>query len=170
MDETNEENVQVEENKSNSTFLVATIIIVVVALLAGFVYFSQTRNDEVGPAVTEQTVQENVVESPQVTLAEEVEGTETESDSIQVEVEGGTYYFEPNEIRVKRGQTVKIVFTNANGMHDFVIDELDVRTDITNTGETVEVEFVADEVGEFEYYCSVSNHKQLGMVGTLIVE
>ena len=55
-------------------------------------------------------------------------------------------------------------------MHDFVIDELSVRTKIAQAGEIVGVEIVANEVGEFEFYCSVGNHRDMGMVGTLIIE
>ena len=38
------------------------------------------------------------------------------------------------------------------------------------TGQIDEVEFVVDKAGTFEYYCSVGNHRQMGMVGKLIVE
>jgi nitrite reductase (NO-forming) len=53
--------------------------------------------------------------------------------------------------------------------HDFVIDELGVQSDKVNNGETATVQFVADKVGTFEYYCSVGNHRAMGMVGKLIV-
>jgi uncharacterized cupredoxin-like copper-binding protein len=32
------------------------------------------------------------------------------------------------------------------------------------------VQFVADKTGTFEFYCSVGNHRQMGMVGTLVVQ
>jgi plastocyanin len=34
----------------------------------------------------------------------------------------------------------------------------------------VEVEFTPNIVGEFEYYCSVGDHRAKGMTGTIIVE
>jgi len=55
-------------------------------------------------------------------------------------------------------------------MHDFVIDELNVKMPIVKNGEIGTVEFIADQVGEFEYYCSVGQHRQNGQVGKLIVE
>ena len=55
-------------------------------------------------------------------------------------------------------------------MHDFVIDELNVKSEIIKSGETGEVEFTPDTIGEFEFYCSVGQHRANGMVGTLIVE
>jgi len=55
-------------------------------------------------------------------------------------------------------------------MHDFNIDEFDVKLPVTAAGETNSVTFIADTIGEFEYYCSVGQHRQLGQVGTLVVE
>jgi len=85
-------------------------------------------------------------------------------------VEGGMYYFNPKEIRVKKGDTVKIVFTNKEGTHDWVLDEFNVKTKMTKLGESDTVTFVADKTGTFEYYCSVGSHRALGMKGNLIVE
>ena len=56
-------------------------------------------------------------------------------------------------------------------MHDFVIDELNVKTPIVQTGETAVVEFVVPNTpGTFNYYCGVANHRQLGMEGTLTIQ
>ena len=63
-----------------------------------------------------------------------------------------------------------INFTSADGLHDLVIDEFDVRTERLRTGGTEYVMFVADKSGTFEYYCSVGSHRVNGMVGKLIVE
>lgn len=82
----------------------------------------------------------------------------------------GMFYFVPNVIQVKKGDTVKIIYTNAGGFHDFVLDEFNVKMAPNKTGETATVEFVADKVGTFEYYCSVGQHRKMGQKGTLIVE
>lgn len=93
------------------------------------------------------------------------------SDFVKtVSIEGGSFYFKPNEIRVKKGETVKITLSSVDMMHDFVIDELNVKSPIAKSGETSTVEFVANEVGTFEYYCSVGQHRSMGQVGKLIVE
>lgn len=91
-------------------------------------------------------------------------------DVTVIEVEGGSYYFEPDVIRVKRGETVKVVLSAVDMMHDFVVEDLGVRTEVVTAGNSAEVEFTPTEAGEYEFYCSVGNHRQLGMVGTLIVE
>jgi len=83
---------------------------------------------------------------------------------------GSNFAFAPNELKVKKGDTVKITFKNSGGMHDFVLDEFKAKTDIIKSGEQAEVTFIADKAGSFEYYCSVGNHRAMGMKGTLIVE
>lgn len=85
-------------------------------------------------------------------------------------LEAKNFRFTPDKIKVKKGDRVKVVLNVVDMQHDFVVDELNVRTKVGKAGETVEVEFTADRAGEFEFYCSVGNHRALGMVGTLIVE
>lgn len=85
-------------------------------------------------------------------------------------VHGGNFYFTPTVITVKKGDTVKINFVNDGGMHNWVLDEFKATMEANKTGETSSVEFVADKVGTFEFYCSVGSHRKMGMKGTLIVK
>jgi nitrite reductase (NO-forming) len=55
-------------------------------------------------------------------------------------------------------------------MHNFNIDEFNVKSDTVKAGDSTVIEFVADKTGTFEYYCSVAQHRTLGQVGKLIVE
>jgi nitrite reductase (NO-forming) len=71
---------------------------------------------------------------------------------------------------VKKGDTVKIVLTNANGMHDWIVDEFNAKTKVLQGTASDTIQFVASKTGTFEYYCGVGNHRQMGMVGKLIVE
>lgn len=77
--------------------------------------------------------------------------------------------FSLKQITAKKGETVRINVNNLRGTHDFVIDEFGVKEE-TPEGKVTVVEFVADKVGEFKYYCSKYDHRQLGQEGTLIVE
>ena len=110
---------------------------------------------------------------------------DAEVEDLDVEVDGEVVVFEFNAdgfnfvkngeygptITVNLGDTVRIEFANDDAMpHDWVLDEFDARTEILQTGEFEAIEFVADQVGEFEYYCSVGQHRANGMVGTLIVQ
>ncbi len=92
------------------------------------------------------------------------------STSSAISVHGGSFYFKPNEIHVKKGDKVNILFTNDGGAHDFAIDEFNVKSNVINDGASTTVSFVADKAGTFEYYCSVGTHRQMGMKGKLVVE
>lgn len=86
-----------------------------------------------------------------------------------VSVEAGSFYYKPNMIQVKKGTSIKLTLNSVSMMHDFNIDELNVHVPITKKGESTTIEFTADKVGTFEYYCSVGKHRQLGQVGKLVV-
>lgn len=89
-------------------------------------------------------------------------------------VNGTSFMFDPKEIKVKKGDTVRINFTNKDTEkpHNFVVNGLNVRTKMLPAGQSETVEFVVDKAGTFEIECSVGNgyHKAQGMTGSLIVE
>jgi len=87
-----------------------------------------------------------------------------------IALDGFNYGYSQEEIRVAEGTEVTIELTSTDGFHDWVVDEFDAATERVRDGETTTVTFVADEPGTYEYYCSVGNHRALGMVGTIIVE
>ena len=89
---------------------------------------------------------------------------------VEIDVEAGNFSFSPNEITVKLGQTVRINLTAADLQHNFSLDEFDVSSEIVAEGESTTVEFLADQTGEFEFYCNVGSHRAQGQVGTLIIE
>jgi len=166
-----EEEQATEKSKSNPMLFIG-IAIAAVVVIGGFL-LTRSQKDTIQESIQGTETQSQLPEVSNERIdeqtAEESSGLPVEDVNI-IEVEGGAYYFKPNEIRVKKGEIVRIVFSNAGGSHDFVIDELDVKTKVTQTGEKAEVEFTANEAGEYEFYCSVMNHRALGMVGTLIVE
>ncbi len=90
-------------------------------------------------------------------------------DVKEFTVTGGNFVFEPAVMTVKKGDLVRVIFKNDEGFHDFVIDEFAAATKQIQAGAEETIEFVADEVGSFEYYCSVSKHREMGMKGTLTV-
>lgn len=88
----------------------------------------------------------------------------------EFKVLGSNYMFSPGVMNAKKGETIRIIFYNIEGLHDFKIDELGVYTEFLEANDTQTVEFEASKVGTFEYYCSVSNHRAMGMVGKLNIE
>ncbi len=104
------------------------------------------------------------------TTAATATGSAMKDTPVQVfTVEASPFKFAPKSITVNQGDKVKIVFKNISGKHDLVIDEFDVKTDVLDAGGEETIEFVADKKGTFEFYCSVGNHRAMGMVGTLSV-
>lgn len=85
-------------------------------------------------------------------------------------VVGNNFDFDVKEIKVKKGDTVKITFKNLEGFHDWRIDEFNAFTKQIGANNEDVISFVADKSGTFEYYCSVGQHRSMGMVGKLIVE
>ncbi len=77
--------------------------------------------------------------------------------------------FNQKTLAVKKGDRVRITYTNGGGTHDLRIEGYNVGTKVMQGGVSETFEFVADKAGTFEYYCSVGSHRQAGMKGTLTV-
>lgn len=75
------------------------------------------------------------------------------------------------DLIVNLGDTVRITVINGDpALHDLRIDEFGVYTgEILQDEQTVTVEFVADQPGNFNYYCSIPGHRQIGMEGLIQV-
>jgi plastocyanin len=85
-------------------------------------------------------------------------------------VTGKDYEFSLKEMRVKKGDTVRINFESVDGTHNWTLDEFEVATEQVAPGTLTSVEFIADTVGAFEYYSSIESDEANGMVGQLFVE
>ena len=105
-----------------------------------------------------------------ISAEEVVDLTDSDAEVKEVTVTNDGFTFIPGEIRVNRGDTVRVTYENAGGFHYWVIDEFDAATRQIPAGRSETVEFVADQAGEFEFYCSVGNHRARGMWGNFIVE
>ncbi len=78
--------------------------------------------------------------------------------------------FEPTEFTIAADTDVVVTIENQGLLqHDFFIDELDIKSDLLDSGATTTVTINAP-AGTYEYYCDVTGHKEAGMVGTLTVE
>jgi len=101
--------------------------------------------------------------------------------------------YDETTLEVKAGQPVKLIFNNVGTLeHDFSIMDIPVEsasesskpvghdmgtmTDAPalHTSAPVDasstLEFTPTKPGVYEFFCSVSGHKDAGMVGTLIVK
>lgn len=140
-------------------------VIVGLLLLGGYWLFQSNRTKTETTQTLDQTL--NSTQPTKEDLSTDSAQTKTTKEFTVV---GTPFKFEPSTIRVKKGDTVKIIFRNDQGFHDFVLDEFNVKTKQIQALNQETVEFTADTTGTFEYYCSVGNHRQQGMRGNLIVE
>ena len=136
-------------------------LVLVVAVVGLGYYFGFSRNKG-------EVAQESTSPSPSPSVSSTA--TPTMTPAKEFTVLATPFTFSLSEIKVKKGDRVKITFRNDQGMHDWVVDEFNVRTKQLQAGQSEIIEFVADKTGTFEYYCSVNGHRQMGMKGSLIVE
>ncbi len=167
------------ESGSKMGLIIGAIVLALVA--AGGYYYWSTQMTQPATSTTPAAMEADDVEGENtemdmaVTATPAPAGSESatavmENGAQTITIDAGNFYFKPNEIRVKAGTPVKITLNNVQGFHDFVIEELDVKSQQITANNKTTVEFTPTEKGSYEYYCSVGQHRQMGMKGMLIVE
>jgi|SRR3989344_2770087 len=149
--------------KSISAIVIILLVIIVVYVLMS----SQTSNNSISPSISAPPL---ASATPSISPSSSVSTTPSVGPIKIFNIEGRPFSFSLTQIKVNKGDTVKIIFKNTEGLHDWVLDEFNAKTAKIQSGQTTEVQFVADKKGTFEYYCSVGNHRAQGMKGNLIVE
>ena len=103
-------------------------------------------------------------------LAQEMVDLTGEGPGIkEIAVTNQGFDYIPKEIRVRKGDIVRLTYTNGGGFHDWVLDEFNAATKKLQAGKSETIEFIADRAGSFEFYCSVGDHRARGMWGNFIV-
>ncbi|MEX0896240.1 MAG: cupredoxin domain-containing protein [Patescibacteria group bacterium] len=168
--------------------LLGVLVIILLVAAAGWWYVNQQSTTE--PVVVEQEAVptetpmmeatpmpefDEAVAPPATGATETGQATEsadadTEAEVRTITIEAGSYYYEPAEIRVQQGETVRLELTSSDMVHNLIIDELDISIPMTNAGETNSVEFTADQPGTYTYFCGVDGHREAGQIGQLIIE
>lgn len=142
----------------NKTILTGAIVVVIIAVGA-FVFIRKSADQPI-----------EIVSSPTAQNSTETSNPAAEGAVKEFTVTAKNYSFSPKEISVNQGDKVKITLKSSGGSHNLVIDDFNVATGEIGNGEEDTIEFVADKAGTFEFYCSISNHKAMGMKGTLTVK
>lgn len=154
----------------NRNVVIGIVAVVVVLALAAGGYKLYNHNKRL--AAEQQAAMQST--APTMSMAPEASPASDSGTMVgnvkQFTVTGSSYKFDPATMTVNKGDKVQITFKNSGGMHDFVIDELSVKTKVISSGAQEVITFTADKAGSFEYYCSVGNHRAMGMKGTLIVK
>jgi len=154
----------------------AIIIVVIIGLGGWYFLGSSSSGDSTGDQMDKEKDELTLGEERDKEVAGKTEAEIAADASMEIGsnvsfgVKGVPFSFDVKEIRVKKGDTVTVNFESSEGLHDWVVDEFSASTAQVQPGTPTSVTFVADTAGTFEYYCSVGNHRGMGMVGTLIVE
>lgn len=91
-------------------------------------------------------------------------------DVRTIDVTASRFQFEPATIPVVQGEHVRLRLRSSDRSHAFAIKAFRVKALIPGGGETVTVDFVADQAGTFAFTCSEycgTGHSR--MKGTLVV-
>jgi heme/copper-type cytochrome/quinol oxidase subunit 2 len=71
-----------------------------------------------------------------------------------IDIVASRFKFEPNTISVAQGDRVRLQLHSVDRAHAFAIKAFRVKAMIPKAGEAVTVEFVADQVGTFDFTCA----------------
>jgi len=116
-------------------------------------------------------------------------GSDSGESGILIEVRAENYKFVPSEISVPAGQEVTLKLKNVTKQaHDLEVQALRVQVSgnahdagghegaapgtlalHTARKKTASITFTADQKGTFDVWCTISGHKELGMIARLIV-
>lgn len=159
---------------SKSTTMITTIIIAIIVVIAGAYYYTQNGDDKKTASDTTLTTttelappsDDEVVHSPE----EWANGSVMDDGTKVFSLIGNDFSYAPNNIKVKKGDKVKVMLLAQDMPHDFVLEGYTgVKTKTIQPGNTDFVMFTADKVGTFTFYCSIGEHRAKGMVGQLMV-
>lgn len=156
----------------SKVFLIAILALAVVGV-GVYALKGSTDNKKVEEVPVSNTMPVPGSDVPEMVVENVTEATTSVASTVK-EFAMTAYYdesgkwFSLKEMSVKKGDTVRVKVTNTKGMHDFVVDELGVKKELP-LNEEVTVEFTADKVGDFVYYCSKPGHRAGGQWGTLKV-
>lgn len=179
------------KSSSNKTLPIIIIVIIILLLAGGYYYWQHKQAEKQQAMMMQQHTAMNGMPgkggkpgamghmnmqpqpTPTMSAQQQTEitaGTDTSSTEKTFHINGGNFYFTPNNITVNKGDKVTLVMTNDGGFHNIDIDEYNVKSSTIQTGQSTTVTFTADKAGSFVYYCSVRGHRQNGMWGTLTVK
>ncbi len=109
-----------------------------------------------------------IVEAKQPQSAQDKSSSPILDTSNVINIDASEFSFSQSSIKVKKGERVVIRFTNkGKAPHDFVIDELGVKSSLLSSGKSEDVEFIPQKTGKFKFYCSVPGHREAGMEGII---
>ena len=155
----------------NKKIIISVIIVGIIAVAVIIALNKTTQTAETGNSAN-NTQNNNIVETAPVAAENKESAVKEFTMTSFTEIIDEQYYprFSLKEITVNKGDLVRIKIPVTSVGHDFKIDEFNVATKKISAGQEDVVEFTADKSGSFEFYCSIGNHRAMGMKGILMVD
>jgi plastocyanin len=140
--------------------------------------FPDNTPQQLKPMSQQNSKQQTTTQSKRVTIQEKKLSAQkqvntqgkpsVQAQNVQdINIRASNYSFDPAQITVKKGKSVRITFDVSSPPHSFRIDELGVNKRLNNSTETLE--FTPNRTGNFTFYCDVGDHRSRGMRGTITV-
>lgn len=166
------------------------IVILVLLFLAGLGYATTLTPAPTRNQPTAQPSPTNVPTTPTTTSPAKTEAEVVNPTSLKITVQDAKSPWafivddKPNPtVQLKKGEKITIMFKNTGAIpHDFTVEGLKAAGipaghtpgggagQTLDPGQEAEITFAPDAAGTFTYFCSVPGHKELGMVGKIIIQ
>ncbi len=85
----------------------------------------------------------------------------TPTEATEITMEAKMYEFLPNEIKVNKGENVRLIITAQDINHKFIIPAYNINKELKHAEDTI-IEFKADKEGTFTFYCDIPGHDMKG--------
>ena len=131
-----------------------------------FMLLAACAPPEQAPTVAEE-IQVRIPTMPEKPLYEPPPTPPTEG-VVEIHIEAKMFEFLPSEIKVKKGDKVKLIITSVDVPHTFTLVAYNIDEEL-KVGEDKVIEFTADKEGTFTFTCEMPGHKTNGMTGKLTV-
>jgi cytochrome c oxidase subunit II len=151
-------------------------LISLIAIVGCSTQIEPQANDQVEETqeeVTQEMPTQEEADTPEMVVEEttdEPAAMQEESNVKVINIEAKKWGFVPSTITVNQGDQVKLLITSIDVDHGINLPAFGVNEQL-KTGQTVEINFVADTAGTHSFFCNVfcgSGHGS--MRGTLVVE
>jgi len=145
------------------------IVVVLVVLVGGFMLFKNMQTPDQGTpaAPTDQSTQATSAPAMTDTTAS---GAATTGTVKEVTISGSNLNSPLQQSPSTKATPLKSLSQIPEECTMSCLMTFSAGSKTIQSGATDTFQFVADKAGTFQYYCSVGNHKAMGMVGTLTVQ
>lgn len=144
-------------------------ILAAIVLLAGGYLFLNTSSNSVIEDSSEEVMEHDVSDGKEGE-GQPVKIPDNETVELlarEIKITAKKYEFDKKEIKVKKGEKIKLVIENNDVTHGIIIPDL---VDPSTQNNFNEIELTLNEIGEFYFYCATPcgyGHGQ--MTGKIIV-